>query len=670
MVEEVDVWAENLCRIDGYSNVFTIRDTFVGYTARDTIGSLLISFGTTSSRSSSSSNKDKAAIQSSLMRTATFQGIARSLLSTSNGDYHAFTREICEEYLRDIRHINLYNFISTMNDSKAVVTTYSKYFILDISNKQMFPCHMDNIQAAKLSLFTSERDMVDYINQYYSINNDKSMMIIQCDIVDDKKNLLLLKFEIDRAFAASRDIVQQQQKRFILLLTVGTELYEEDRCNFYDCYFSPGWDHFHIDNIEENEALYLRTVNIVLDDKANSFESFLMYDNMSMVRSIFTEDIMSYLGLIKYTTTTTNESLLKMLADKVIHNLALVDLICKRTIIEIVKDDNLNQGWVYTCACYREGLEFSSSSLVSAMRIFVKQRMRNPATACIYLLEKYNSLDTYASFQLIPPTHIAVFMNTKLPSEEEEFRVNCSSYGKFRFPLCMLLIEKLSKIHNLFITGGPGMNNEGNRLYFINRIKHDIDEFYTENCIVDENYRDTLSIELKEDLIRYFLLSSFGSLKIEAAIVALKSCVPDFDSIELSASQLQVMFWENTNYFRSAVALMIYDQENIILFTDLHRQNETAAVLWLTKIDRIRYDEQNLRIQTFLLIIDFCKVSLAKMKSNISVDALIAWSREIVMYITLVDDLVKITNMNYFTFSLDNDEYLPDVRLYYDLMRY
>lgn len=645
--------------------MFTIRDTFVGYTARDTVGSLLISSGTSSS---SSINRDRTIIQSSLMRTATFQGIARSLLSTFSGDYQASTREICEEYLSDKRHINLYNFISTMTDYKAVVTTYSKYFILDINNKQMFPYHMDDVQTANLSLFTSERDMVDYIIQFYSINNnDKSMMIIQCDIVDDKKNLLLLKFEIDRAFTAYRDMVSQQQKRFVLLLTVGTELYEEDRNNFYDCYFSPGWDHFHIDNIEENEALYLRTVNIVLDNKANSFESFLMYDNMCMVRSIFTEDIMSYLGLIKYTTT--DEGSLKMLADKIVHNLALVDLICNRTIIEIVKDDNLNHGWVYTCACYREGLEFSSSSLVSAMRVFVKQRMRNPATACIYLLEKYNSLDTYASFQLIPPAHTAVFMNTELPLDEEEFRVNCSSYGKFRFPFCMLLIEKLRKIKNLFITGGPVMmNNEGNRLYFTYRIKHDIDEFYTENCILDNNYRDTLSIDLKEDFIRHFLLSSFGSVKIEAAIVALKSYFNNFDSIELSAAQLQVMLWENKKNFQYAIALMIYDKEKIILFADLHRQNEIATVL---QIDRKRYDEQNLRIQTFLFIIDVCKVSLAKMmKSNLSVNALIAWSREMVTYITLVDDLVKITNMNYFTFSLDNDEYKPDVRLYYELMRY
>ena len=652
--------------------MFTIRDTFVGYTARDTVGSLLISSGISRSRCSSSSDKDIAVIQSSLMHTATFQGIARSLLSTSrNGDYQASTREICEEYLSDKRHINLYNFIKAMTDCKAVVTTYSKYFILDISNKQMFPYHMDDIQIAKLSLFTSERDMVDYIQQFYSINNnDKSMMIIQCDIVDDKKNLLLLKFEIDRAFTSYRDMVEQQQKRFVLLLTVGTELYEEDRSIFYDCYFSPGWDHFHIDNIEENEALYLRTVNIVLDNKANSFESFLMYDNMCMVRSIFTEDIMSYLGLIKYTTT--DEGSLKMLADKLVHNLALVDLICNRTIIEIVKDDNLNHGWVYTCACYREGLEFSSSSLVSAMRIFVKQRMRNPATACIYLLEKYNALDTYTTFQLIPPAHTAVFMNTKLPLDEQEFRVNCSSYGKFRFPLCMLLIEKIRKIKNLFITGGPiMMNNEGNRLYFTNRIKHDIDEFYTENCILDNNYRDALSIELKDDFIRHFLLSSFGSVKIEAAIVALKSYFPNFDSIELSAAQIQVMLWENKKYFRYAVALMIYDKEKIILFADLHRQNEIATVIELIQIDRKRYDEQNLRIQTFLLIIDFCKVSLAKMmKSNLSVNALITWSREMVTYITLVDDLVKITNMNYFTFSLDNDEYKPDVRLYYELMRY
>lgn len=663
----VDQWVMSMCQVDGDRKDFTFRDTFVGYKKKDTVGSLVFSL------SKEEPKPTTIDIKSLLMRMSSFQGVVRSLYSSQCTDA---SRTLCEEYLHDDRRINLLQYVSAVaarNASyRAVVTTYSKYYFLDVNDESMLPRHL-SIQVEKLSNITSERQLNETISTFYRDENDKQLLIIQCDISinDDRQNLLLLKFEIERAATvysnAAHSTITELAKIVIILLTVDTELYDEDRDNGYDCYYSSEWDHLHIDDLQQDAELYKEAVELVLGDV--TFNTFLT-ENSELVKSIFIEDIMFYLGQIIYVASEETPRRLQDLANSIVKDQPLIDLICAKVVETMVTNNgmHLNNQWIYECACYREGLEFSSCSFVAALRNFVREKMRAPSAACLFLFEKYSAVGAYLNHDAIPQVHLTIFNKAILPTEE--FKVTRKLHS-FRFPFSVMIQEKLQKLQSLFT---EERNKTEKRLEYVQRVKYELDEFF-QRYGIDAAMLGNLEPDLRQDFLLYFFSANFSQLKIGVAVEAMQRYFFGSGAHEWSLEALLVAIWEDAKVLRLMTQLMIYDGNSFIEFSSNDRMTAFILDMGLHPAATFNYPSDHhevLRYGNCILITDVCNRALAKLQDNLNMLGMSSWNLEMSRLILDIDELAKLIGLNYMMFNLDDEdgEYRKTIRLYADLMKH
>eukprot|EP01034_Spumella_vulgaris_P021951 gene21951-28030_t len=422
VVKALEAWVEYICQVD--SDQFTDRDTFVGFSTKGTLSSLVRTVAHQSSDDSSESEM-LWACKGKLVHVATFQGMVRALSSQQASFAVEETRMLFDAYVADKRHISLKYFVGDTVESgvysKSVVSTFSNFYFLDVAAHQL----SDAVELAysKLSAFDTELELVNFVSEYFA-SESQNVLIIQCDVAVDEDKLMMTKFIIDKAMRVYKEVFQDEDtgsnseskcgdhcaKHVILLLHTKSEMYQEDRLTGHELFFSADWDAFHIDNLEQDEQAW-DSVQRIIEERQTLPHYLSEHDE---VFGVCFDDMLSCFRHIKYNNEDGNDTQLRVkelcVAIK-FDSPALQGLLRDKVLMSLEADSQYQtEDWIMRVASGRENLEFSSSSLAVAVTSYAVRVVRDFLSQCVYLFEKYSSFDPYLHKEFLPEYERNVFL--------------------------------------------------------------------------------------------------------------------------------------------------------------------------------------------------------------------------------------------------------------------
>lgn len=617
VVKALEAWVEFMCQIQGGADLFTDRDTFVGFSSTGTLSSLVLTV--VSQSQLVAENEVLLACKQKLMCVATFQGVVRALSSQQAKFNTVETRQLFDSYIVDKRHISLKHFVEhtlLMNTlpSKSIVSTYSNFYFLDVAAHKLPPSVV--LAYSKLSAFDTELELCNFVGEYF-VSSEQNVLILQCDVAVDSDKLMMTKFVIDKEMRAYKERCDAAAtggyepryctKHVIQLLHTKSELYEDDRQSGLDLYFSADWDNFQIDNLEQDDDSWASVQRIIVEKQ--TLPQYL--DEHSEVFDSCFGDLLSCFRHIKYLNDRgdSQQRILDLCAG-IKHNSPALQHILRDKIMQTMKADPQYQtdGWLLRVASARENLEFSSSSLAVAVTSHAVSVVRGYLSQCVYLFEKYSAFGSYLNRAFLPEYERSVFFtanelnlaNVGAASGPECYEVNVPCEG-LQCAFSALLEERMGEVKAEF------MDSVHNDCLDQRRNDNFMSDIAT---VIDVFCRDTSTTRcfnerlFCDDAVRLFIHKTSNDSAMAYNVVehVVKSLVDLMNCTDTTVNVLCSLLWGSSLLIVSMVALIqpTGERDSALQVASTHKVQE------LLETHDASPSTKAMDVAVFALCVDFC----------------------------------------------------------------
>lgn len=600
-MQRLKKWVINFCDLDKDfegSSAFSFRDTFMGYSSSVTLSSLV--FSVTKQFSLELDDAIFYQCQRRLIAVASAQGIVRALKSSQYKIYPESTSKICYSYFQDERHISLRSFLDNLQlesrsrqEVKYVITTFTSVTKAD----RVVRCLSESNEfiVERLSAFDTELELSNNLAKFYH-KSDHQIMILQCDMIQDKDNLMLTKFIIDKenrayqnannifssysvsssACASStiaEDIPQRKEKRIILLISLCPELYDTDeQQSGYQLIFSDDWCHNHIDNLEQDTKEWNDLREMLFKGKEVSLYEYVTM-NSFLVQEVLRDSLITSFKYISYNSLEASNERIQNICNTINdrNNRIQRDLLQEKLLQHFYEfyPKEYSNFWIVTVACFRERLEFNSFSFIEALHAYVKTLLLNTLVKVVYLIEKYSAMDSFlilhegdklcssspnsgsGSCGELKVLYFRNFLlndqqlNTlRLIEEESSRRASVSiaispyqvpaSVQDLKFPFFLLIQQQLRSCQESFISElKKGMDYESLKQYYITEVQDIVLNCLSANQI--PSFEDCMKELYFSDVISLFAAEHMNSRKSLANEI---EEAPDLQQVEVIIRRL------------------------------------------------------------------------------------------------------------------------------------